>query len=411
MLETPEKLHRLLRTFHDVTKLINSELELSKLIDTILSMVIRVMEAQSALMLRLNKDTQKPVNIASRGEWPLDLGLFDDINMDHMAHCLVKQGKPIEIHDLISPRDYERISKQDKKVLNEIHFAPLEVKGKIIGLVGIYSPDCDLNLIELEMFCSLSSQAAIAMENAALYERVKERLTLTREELKHTQAQLIRSEKISSLVEMAMGVAHSIRNPVMSIGGLARLAERDLEADSAAKEKLESVIEDAARLENIVMEFEQFAKGYNLIFESTDIVPLIRKSVEKAKALPSAHGVKITFDRKTEPLKCRIDPVQIMRSLDELILNAIEALGKEGSITITSEQDEDYVTINIADNGKGISSENLTKVFDPFFSTKTQSVGLGLTYVHRIIEDHQGTIELDSEIGKGTTFVIRIPRR
>ncbi len=408
-METPEKLLDLLRTFHDVTKLINSELELSSLIDTILSMLIQVMGAQSALILQLNEATKKLRKISSRGEWPLDLSLFDLVQVDHVAHCLVKHGSPINPKEFISGEAYDKATEEEKKNLESIVCAPLEAKGKITGLVCVHAPDRIFNIIDLEMFCSLASQAALAIENAALYERLKAKLTLTSEELKHTHAQLIRSEKMSSLVEMAMGVAHSIRNPVMTIGGFARLAARDLEANPAAKEKLDYIIEDAARLENIVKEFEQFAKRDDLMLELMDIVPIIRQSVEKTKKLPSAHGVRFRFVPKVEVLRCWMDPVFIRKALDELLLNASEAVKEEGVVNIAVEQEEHYLRIDIADTGKGISSENISKIFDPFFSTKTQSLGLGLTYVHRIIEDHEGTIEVASESSKGTSFIIRIP--
>ncbi len=362
-------------------------------------------------MLRLDETTQKLKKIASCGKWVLDSRLFDIVQLDHIAHCLVKSGSPIIPKKLIPREAYGKVSEQEKKILEDTYCAPLQAKGKITGLVCIHAPHRDFNIIELEMFCSLASQAAIAMENAALYERLKAKLALTEEELKHTQAQLIRSEKISSLVEMAMGVAHSIRNPVVTIGGFARLAARGLKANSASKEKIDYIIENAEKLENIVKEFEQFAKGVDLSLELKDIVPIISRSVEKAKTLASAQGVRFDFVPSVDPLRCQVDAIQIRRAFDELLLNASEAIAKEGVITITAEQEEHYIRINIADTGKGIPSENLSKIFDPFFSTKTQSIGLGLTYVHRIIEEHQGTVEVSSESDKGTTFVMRIPRR
>jgi GAF domain-containing protein len=198
MKRSPEKLLNLLRTFHDVTKLINSELELSSLIDTILSMLIRVMGAKSALMLQLDGATQTLREIASRGQWPFDLSLFDTVKVDHIAHCLVKCGSPINMRELIGNEGSERTTVVEKKSLKAIFCAPLEAKGRITGLICIHAATRELDNTELEMFCSLASQAAIAMENAGLYERLKKKLTITKEELKHTQAQLIRSEKSNS---------------------------------------------------------------------------------------------------------------------------------------------------------------------------------------------------------------------
>lgn len=208
---------------------------------------------------------------------------------------------------------------------------------------------------------------------------------------------------------MAMGVAHSIRNPVMSIGGLARRLERDFGDMPDVREKLDYIIEGSDRLEAIVKEFEKFSKKDDLSFTVTDIVPLIRQVMEKYGRNRAAAGIRFDFVPDEESMPCRIDPVLFRKVLDEILTNSIEAIGRGGSITIRLEREGNFVRIDIVDTSIGIPSADLTKIFDPFFSTKTRRIGLGLTYVHRIIEEHQGTIEAESEEGHGTTFTIRIP--
>jgi signal transduction histidine kinase len=404
-------LEELLRVCHDVTKLINSELELPKLIDTILALVCKVMEVESAFILHLDETSHRFKKISSRGEWSFNPSLFDTIKQDHIAHCLVKHKSFIKPRDLIPIEVYDIFDPADKETLAETYCAPLEAKGKITGLICIRALNREFDLIELEVFCSLASQAAIAMENAALHERLRSKLTLTKEELEVTQAQLIRSEKISSLVEMAMGVAHSIRNPVMSIGGLARRLNRDLGDLPEAREKLDYIIEGADRLENIVKEFEKFSKKEDLSFRVTDIVPIIRQALEKSKEKQTAAEVRFDFILSEESLPCWIDPVLFRKVLDEILSNSMEVVSPEGSVVVRLEREGHFARIDIADSGIGIPPAIQTKIFDPFFSTKIHSIGLGLTYVHRIIKEHQGTIEVKSDEGHGTTFVIRVPVR
>jgi len=399
----------LLRVCHDVTKLINSELELPKLIDTILALVSEVMEVDSAMILHLDDTSHRFEKISSRGRWSLEPSLFDTVEHEHIAHCLVKNKSFIKPADLIPEKVYNTFAPGDKKVLSETFCAPLEVKGKIIGLICIPARDREFDLVELEVFCSLASQAAIAMENAALHERLRSKLNLTREELAVTQAQLIRSEKISSLVEMAMGVAHSIRNPVMSMGGLARRLARDFGDMPDVREKLDYIIEGSDRLETIVKEFEKFSKKDDLSLAVTDIVPIIRNVMKKNRTKRIAAGIRLDFVPVGESLQCLIDPALFPKVLDEILANSMEATGRGGSITVRMEREGNFARIDITDTGIGIPSANLSKVFDPFYSTKPRRIGLGLTYVHRVIEEHQGTIEVESEEGKGTTFMIRIP--
>ncbi len=404
-----QNLRDLLLTFHDVTKLINSELDKEQLINTILAMVTRVMGADNALLLHNDGDTGQMTQVSTIGTWPLDVSLFSSIHLEHAAHCLVQHEGFIRPEELLPGEVFRALAPGEQSFLQTVLSAPMETKGRVTGMIFIAAPERQYEKIELEVFCALASQAAIALENAALHERLRRKLVMTREELRHTQAELIRSEKIASMVEMAMGVAHSIRNPVMSMGGLARQLARDLRDNPRARKKLAFIIQGTDRLEKIVGEFAKFARQDSFSPEQADIVALAGQAVRYAMTTEQAAGVEFILEPQQGELPCRHDPLLLRRVFDEVIANSLEALAGKGRIRISIRPEGQFVRIDISDNGPGMPEERLGLIFDPFFTTKTHSTGLGLTDVHRIIEQHEGTIEVTTAPGQGTTFTIRIP--
>ncbi len=405
-----QNLRQLLLTFHDVTKLINSELDKDHLIQTILAMVTRVMGADTALLLHNDGASGRMREISTIGTWPLDVSLFSGIELEHAAHCLVRHEGFIRPEELLPAGIHQALTADDQHFLQTVLSAPMETKGRVTGMIFIAAPGRRYEKIEMEVFCALASQAAIALENAALHERLRRKLVMTREELRHTQAELIRSEKISSMVEMAMGVAHSIRNPVMSIGGLARQLAKELHDNPRAGKKLEFIIQGTDRLEKIVGEFAKFARQDSFSPARADILALARQAVDHARELDRAAGVTFSLDPEDGELLCLHDPLLMRRVLDEVIGNSLDVLEGKGRIALRIRPEGQFVRIDIADNGPGIPEQRLGLIFDPFFTTKTRSTGLGLTDVHRIIEQHEGTIEVTTAPAEGTTFTFRLPR-
>ncbi|MFP7755873.1 sensor histidine kinase [Thermodesulfobacteriota bacterium B35] len=404
-----QNLRQLLLTFHDVTKLINSELDKEQLIHTILAMVTRVMGADNALLLHNNGAPGRMQEISTIGTWPLDVNLFSSIGLEHAAHCLVQHEGFIRPQELLPADVYQALTAGEQQFLQTVLSAPMETKGRVTGMIFIAAPQRQYEKIELEVFCALASQAAIALENAALHERLRQKLVMTREELRHTQAELIRSEKIASIVEMAMGVAHSIRNPVMSMGGLARQLARELRGDPGVEKKLAYIIQGTDRLEKIVGEFAKFASQDSFSPVRGDIIGLAAQALRHAAGQERAAGVEFSLEPDKGEMPCRHDPLLLRRVFDEVIANSLDVLGGSGRISIRLRPEGQFVRIDISDTGPGIPEDQLGLIFDPFYTTRTRSTGLGLTYVHRIIERHDGTIEVTSVPDQGTTFTIRIP--
>lgn len=281
-------------------------------------------------------------------------------------------------------------------------------------------------------------------ENIPIDSRDREVLSLTRafnkmlRELELRQRHLIQSEKLASLGTLLSGVAHELNNPLSNISSSGQILSEEIEsADTAFKKELvEQINEQTDRARNIVRSLLEFSRDKD--FKKQDL-PLRRLFEETIRFIKGQVPPKVSIRLEVpEDITIVADKQRIQQVFLNLIKNAAEAIMEDGSITIKARQhraidkvedegsiynylryhgkctlEDDTVDIEIQDTGTGIPQDLLSKVFDPFFTTKDvgQGSGLGLFIVHEIIEEHDGCIAVDSENGKGTTFLIRLPMK
>jgi len=256
---------------------------------------------------------------------------------------------------------------------------------------------------------------AIQDWSSQLENRVKEKTM----DLEKTQSRLIVAEKMAAMGELSAMVAHEINNPLSGILSYAKLSSRFLNQDSIDPEILESVKKnlkiisnETKRCGNIVKNLLLFARRtsgdsneehLNKIIE--DSIQVIDHSV-KMKAL----SLITELDEENDLLQC--DAGGIQQILVALVINSIEATSPGGKITIKTEymKEKDQIRIMVTDDGKGIPDEALPHIFEPFFSTKVKSTGLGLSVVYGVVEQHAGSIDVASKVNQGTTFTITLPR-
>jgi signal transduction histidine kinase len=209
---------------------------------------------------------------------------------------------------------------------------------------------------------------------------------------------------------MAATVAHEIRNPLAGIGGYAGLLSRGIPGDDPKRKLIDKIIGGVSSLNTIVSNLLVYTRKTNLQRQRTDLVAWMDGIVAHAE-VEVEHGqqpVKIHRDFPAEPLFAEIDPERLQQVALNLIQNGIQAIDGEGSLFVRLEADGDRVRIRIEDTGKGIDSAQLEQIWTPFFTTKEQGTGLGLAIVKKIIEAHNGTVSVESVVGKGTVFTIQI---
>jgi signal transduction histidine kinase len=290
--------------------------------------------------------------------------------------------------------------------------APLTARGATIGTIRLYTGERrEFSVADRKMLLAVAGQAAIALENARLYRQVESKnreLSASYEELRRTQKELIRKERLAALGEMAATVAHEIRNPLTSVRGFAQRIARHA-GDERLRGYTDIIMEEVDRLNKFITGVLDFARKVKPSFEKVninhvlgDIVNLMREDLAGTEIVLLPH---LDMDLRDTV----VDSALVKQMLLNILQNARQALGQSGVITIRTQNAGPYVRIRVADNGVGIPRENLQKVFSPFFTTKTQGTGLGLALVHRIVDEHHGKIHVRSRPGRGTIIDIFLP--
>jgi two-component system, NtrC family, sensor histidine kinase HydH len=288
---------------------------------------------------------------------------------------------------------------------------PLLGKGKVIGVIlvdNLYNqhPITEEDIHFLSMF---AHQAGLAIENASLYRNLEE----VHQELKETQAFLIHLEKMMALGEMSTTIAHEIKNPLTSIGGFARRLDRTVPEGSQEKKYSETIIKEVSRLERILNDLLKYTRDESLVLKELDLRDILEESLSMAAGEIRSRGIQLVKEYGEDIPKIVGDSHQLKQTFFNLINNACQAMKKEGRLSLRvhsfSKNGSSCIKVEVEDTGKGIDPENLYNIFNPFYSTKESSLGLGLPIVHRIIASHRGQIEVDNRPGKGVNFIITLP--
>jgi two-component system NtrC family sensor kinase len=240
-----------------------------------------------------------------------------------------------------------------------------------------------------------------------LEKRVEERT----KELREMQDYLIRSEKLASLGKMAAGIAHEINNPLTSILINTHLMLEKCEKKDANYENLTLIADETSRCAQIVKGLLEFARQSPPEKTKSDINELIDRTTQLLENQASFQNVKIIKNLEVGLPQILLDKTKIQQVFWNLMLNACAAMPKGGNLTIISRLDDDrkYVEIVFVDAGVGIPRENINKLFDPFFTTKSSGTGLGLAVSYGIVQQHDGKIEVKSEVGQGSVFTVKLP--
>ncbi len=226
-------------------------------------------------------------------------------------------------------------------------------------------------------------------------------------EKERLEKQIFEAEKLASLGQLAAGVAHEINNPLTSVTLITEQLLKEVE-DGRVRRKLKVIerqVEGAARIARSLL---NFARQVTPEIRDVDINAILDKVLEEL----SVQMGRISLEKDYGKLpKVKGDELQLRQAFTNVILNAIQAIEGEGKITVKTRAERDAVVVTISDTGRGIPEEHLSRIFEPFFTTKElgKGTGLGLAIVHGIIERHGGKIEVESEVGKGTSFTITLP--
>jgi signal transduction histidine kinase len=230
------------------------------------------------------------------------------------------------------------------------------------------------------------------------------------ESRRQLESQLSVSQRLAAISKLTSGLAHEIKNPLNAVGLHLEICRSKIAAGQNVDRELHTIAHELTRVDRVVKTFLEFAKPIEPRMERRNLDELVREAVEIARLDGNARGVRIDLDRGAPEAWVMADPELARQAILHILRNAVEAFEKGGTIQVQiTEKFEDYA-IAVTDDGPGIRPELYDKIFNLYFTTKPNGSGIGLAVTFLILQLHNGTLEFDSEVGKGTTFRLRFPR-
>jgi signal transduction histidine kinase len=240
--------------------------------------------------------------------------------------------------------------------------------------------------------------------------------SMTRELLEQRD-RLLQAERVAAWRELARRLAHELKNPLFPLQITVEnlLRSRDLpqaEFDEVFQESAHTLLDEIMHLKAIISRFSDFSKMPQPQLQKVTVNSLLEKaaSLHRPQLQESPHPIKLNVEMEPSYLTATLDPDLMHRVLSNLILNAVDAMPGGGTLTLATRAEGDSIIISVSDTGVGLTPEERDRLFTPYYTSKQHGTGLGLAIVQSVISDHNGTISVQSTPGKGTTFVIRLPR-
>jgi PAS domain S-box-containing protein len=399
-----------------VGRAVTSSLDLNQVLTTVMQEARELLQAEAASVLLLDEESgelvfETAVGLGAEKAKGLRLPPGQGI-----AGWVIRESRPLLVPDVNqTDRFYPDIDVITGLDTRSILAVPLRVKERAVGAIeAVNKIGASFTPADEELLSSMAQSAAIAVENARLYQDLHDRM----EELKRTQAQLVQSAKLAAVGRLAAGVAHEINSPLTGVVGLTQLLLEDMDGRSPIKQDLQAIKCEADRIRTIVKALLDFAgqqaepqpeaRDVNAIVQST--IGLVFYQARKA-----GIRVKESYDPSLPPVW--VDAEQVGQAFLHIVTNAIQAMPEGGELKVGTARrtgalnGADCVAVEFHDTGAGISPEHLPYIFDPFFTTREvgQGMGLGLTVSHGIVQSHGGKIEVESELGQGSTFTVLLP--
>ncbi len=239
-------------------------------------------------------------------------------------------------------------------------------------------------------------------------------------EAKQREQALFRQRRLESLATLTAGIAHEIKNPLNALNIHAQLIKREIQKDKHLKKKipeykhitesLDIIQEEIQRLTLIVNDFMTAVRPLRLQLKICNVNKILDEIIETIKPELAEKGIELKRDYEPDLPEIKADETLIRQSFFNIIKNSIEALTNENpEIKMITSSHDSYISVTIEDNGKGMTEDDIHRIFEPYFTTKDYGSGLGLFIVYRVIQEHEGEIEVLSHVDKGTEFTVRLP--
>jgi two-component system, NtrC family, sensor kinase len=315
--------------------------------------------------------------------------------------CLVLDRQP-GVQEYLDPAERDLLSRLRMGLV-----VPMVSLNRLTGilLLGSDRPGWGIGRGDVELLDLLASQASLAFENAELYRTQRERLD-----------RLYRAERLAAVGQLAAGVAHEIRNPLTAIRSTMQYLLRGLDPEEPRHELVRELLREVDRINSTVGGLLSLSRSGEMRKSDIDLLEPLGQAVQLLRARAAEQGVELGSNLGVGALRVQGDADQLKQVFLNLLINSLQSMPSGGRITVgaapwpgSEPGGTRWAQVRIEDTGAGIPPEQLRRVFDPFYTTKRDGTGLGLAICNGIVEQHQGEIQLESEVGKGTAVSVRLP--
>jgi two-component system, NtrC family, sensor histidine kinase PilS len=230
--------------------------------------------------------------------------------------------------------------------------------------------------------------------------------------IKRMEQQVRQADRLATIGRLSANIAHEIRNPLASLSGAIEALVRELPADPSRERLVEIVLRESERLNRIIRDFLEYARPAPMATHAIDLADLLEEVVVLVEHRSLPADLKVIREYG-EQLPARVDPQQVRQAIWNLCINAVQAMPEGGELRVGGRVvpggGPPRLQLWISDTGQGIAETDLPQIFEPFFSTKAEGSGIGLALVYRVVQDHGGQIEVRSQPGAGTSFMLILP--
>jgi signal transduction histidine kinase len=395
------------KTLSDLSRAMVSILDINELCKKIISTTTEAMNVNKASVFIFNEEKESFLLCDARGLDGIDL--TKSYRRDDPFVKLLERRREITIREELERYQHNTDMQTLYRILTSMGAEtciPLIAKQRLIGFInlGLKGNKKMYTHEDLELLSTLANSATIAIENAQLYEN-----------LKNTKKVMLRADRLASLGTLAAGLAHEIRNPLVAIKTFTQLLPERFDDEEFRNYFTSVAAGEIDRISTLITELLEFSRPSGPFFQQENLNGILDKMITLIKTEAKQKELEIETTLADDLPTVTVDKEQIKQVFINILLNAIQATPEKGTISIVTRKiaksngAPGFVQVEISDTGIGIPEEELDKIFTPFFTTRAKGSGLGLAITHQIIQEHEGTIDVRSAVHKGTTFSINLP--
>jgi signal transduction histidine kinase len=404
-----EKIKKLI----EITIKLSSERNVENLVDLIVESSLELIHCQRSTVFLLDESSQELFSFSGIGinkkeiRFPVSKGI---------AGYVATTGQILAIDDPYSnPLFNKEIDQLTGFTTRNILTVPMKnIQGKIVGVFQVLNKvDDKFSEDDIDLSLSFASIAAVALENARLNEeqqRQYELLQQAYQELQQAQETIVQQEKFATIGQFASGISHEIKNQlvvIMAVDFIRKLYPDD----KKILQYTQYILEARNRIISLLDEIRDFSKKKDYEKIKVDLIPLLDRTVKFCRFDNDLKKMILNFEHsKIEKAFAFVNEDKIQQVIINLIRNAAHASQPKSTILVSLDEDDKNWIISVKDEGSGIPVEIQDKIWNPFFTTKSSGTGLGLDICKKIITNHNGEIFFETELNKGTTFFIKLPK-